>query len=172
MSVNVTEPKTARSLPLTAPNPLFLRDQELTRGVELLDFAYRALTAEPDRILGGLGLGRNHRRVMHFIGRQPGITLAELVDIVRLTKQSVSRILKELETKGLIVRSSSQTDRRRRPLRLTERGQELEERLNGGLRRRLALAYRAAGADAVAGYHQVLLGLVDERARRHIIGAG
>jgi hypothetical protein len=85
MSVNVTEPKTARSLPLTAPNPLFLRDQELTRGVELLDFAYRALIAEPDRILGGLWLGRNHRRVMHFIGRQPGITLAELVDIVRLT---------------------------------------------------------------------------------------
>lgn len=172
MSVNVTEPKTARSLSLTAPNPLFLRDQELTRGVELLDFAYRALIAEPDRILGGLGLGRNHRRVMHFIGRQSGITLAELVDIVRLTKQGVSRILKELETKGLIARSSSQTDRRRRPLRLTERGQELEERLNGGLRRRLAHAYRAAGADAVAGYHQVLLGLVDERARRHIIGAG
>jgi DNA-binding MarR family transcriptional regulator len=168
----VTEPKTARSLPHTTPNPLFLRDQELTRGVELLDFAYRALTAEPDRILGGLGLGRNHRRVIHFVARQPGMTLAELVDIVRLTKQSLSRTIKELETKGLITRGASQRDRRRRPLRLTELGAELEERLNGGLRRRLALAYRAAGADAVAGYHQVLLGLVDERARRHLIGAG
>jgi DNA-binding MarR family transcriptional regulator len=168
----VTEPKTTRSLPQTAPNPLFLRDQELTRGVELLDFAYRALTAEPDRILGGLGLGRSHRRVIHFVGRQPGITLADLVDIVRLTKQSLSRIIKELETKGLIARTASQHDRRRRPLRLTGSGEELDERLNGGLRRRLALAYRAAGADAVAGYHLVLLGLVDERARRHIIGAG
>jgi DNA-binding MarR family transcriptional regulator len=168
----VTEPKTARSLPHTTPNPLFLRDQELTRGVELLDFAYRALTAEPDRILGGLGLGRNHRRVIHFVARQPGMTLAELVDIVRLTKQSLSRTIKELETKGLITRGASQRDRRRRPLRLTELGAELEERLNGGLRRRLALAYRAAGADAVAGYHQVLLGLVDERARRHLMGAG
>ncbi|MGH6916672.1 MAG: MarR family winged helix-turn-helix transcriptional regulator [Geminicoccaceae bacterium] len=168
----MTEPKTARSLPHTAPNPLFLRDQELTRGVELLDFAYRALTAEPDRILGGLGLGRNHRRVIHFVARQPGITLADLVDIVRLTKQSLSRTIKELEAKGLIARGASQRDRRRRPLRLTEHGAELEERLNGGLRRRLALAYRAAGADAVAGYHQVLLGLVDERARRHIMGAG
>jgi DNA-binding MarR family transcriptional regulator len=167
----VTEPKTARSLPHTTPNPLFLRDQELTRGVELLDFAYRALTAEPDRILGGLGLGRNHRRVIHFVARQPGMTLAELVDIVRLTKQSLSRTIKELETKGLIIRGASQRDRRRRPLRLTELGAELEERLNGGLRRRLALAYRAAGADAVAGYHQVLLGLVDERARRHLMGA-
>jgi DNA-binding MarR family transcriptional regulator len=167
----VTEPKTARSLPHTTPNPLFLRDQELTKGVELLDFAYRALTAEPDRILGGLGLGRNHRRVIHFVGRQPEMTLADLVDIVRLTKQSLSRTIKELEAKGLITRGASQRDRRRRPLRLTEQGIELEERLNGGLRRRLALAYRAAGADAVAGYHQVLLGLVDERARRHLMGA-
>jgi DNA-binding MarR family transcriptional regulator len=167
----VTEPKTARSLPHTTPNPLFLRDQELTKGVELLDFAYRALTAEPDRILGGLGLGRNHRRVIHFVGRQPEMTLADLVDIVRLTKQSLSRTIKELEAKGLITRGASQRDRRRRPLRLTEQGTELEERLNGGLRRRLALAYRAAGADAVAGYHQVLLGLVDERARRHLMGA-
>jgi DNA-binding MarR family transcriptional regulator len=168
----VTEPKTARSLPPSAPNPLFLRDQELTKGVELLDFAYRALTAEPDRILAGLGLGRNHRRVIHFVGRQPGMTLADLVDIVRLTKQSLSRIVKELEARGLVERTASQQDRRRRPLRLTLRGEELEERLNGGLRRRLALAYRAAGADAVAGSHQVLLGLVDERARRHIMAVG
>ena len=84
----MTEPKTARSLSHAAPNPLFLRDQELTRDVELLDFAYRALTAEPDRILDGLGLGRNHRRVIHLIARQPGITLADLVDIVRLTNRA------------------------------------------------------------------------------------
>jgi DNA-binding MarR family transcriptional regulator len=168
----VTEPKIAGSLPHRAPNPLFLRDQELTRGVELLDSAYRALTSEPDRVLGGLGLGRNHRRVLHLVARQPGTTLADLVDAARLTKQSLSRTIKELEAKGLVARGASQSDRRRRPLRLTEQGATLEERLNGGLRRRLALAYRAAGAEAVAGFHQVLLGLVDERARRHMASAG
>jgi DNA-binding MarR family transcriptional regulator len=168
----VTEPKTARRQPHAAPNPLFLRDQELTRGVELLDFAYRALTAEPDRLLDDLGLGQSHRRVIHFVGRQPGITLADLVDIVRLTKQSLSRIIKELEARGLITRIASQRDRRRRPLQLTTQGAELEERLNGGLRQRLARAYRAAGAEAVAGYHQVLMDLLDERARRHILGGG
>jgi DNA-binding MarR family transcriptional regulator len=168
----VTDPKTARRQPHTAPNPLFLRDQELTRGVELLDFAYRALTAEPDRLLDDLGLGQSHRRVIHFVGRQPGITLADLVDIVRLTKQSLSRIIKELEARDLITRTASQRDRRRRPLQLTSHGTELEERLNGGLRRRLARAYRAAGAEAVAGYHQVLLDLLDEGTRRHILGCG
>ena len=168
----MTEPRPARSLPHTAPSPLFLRDQELTRGVELLDSAYRALIAEPDRVMAGLGLGRNHRRVIHFVARQPGITLADLVEIVQLTKQSLSRTIKELEARGLIARGASQSDRRRRPLRLTDQGAALDERLDSGLRRRLALAYRAAGADAVAGYHEVLLGLVDERARRHIMSAG
>ena len=71
-----------------------------------------------------------------------------------------------------ILRRAAPATPERWPLRLTEQGAALEERLNGGLRRRLALAYRAAGADAVAGYHQVLLGLVDERARRHIMSAG
>ena len=168
----MSEPKPGRTLPRTAPNPLFLRDQELTTGVELLDFAYRALSAEPDRILSSLGLGRSHRRVLHVVGRQPDVTLADLVDVVRLTKQSLSRVIKELEARGLLTRGASQLDRRRRPLRLTPEGKALEERLNGGLRRRMASAYRAAGADAVAGFHQVLLGLVDEPARRHIAGTG
>jgi DNA-binding MarR family transcriptional regulator len=168
----VSEPKIAQRQPHAAPNPLFLRDQELTRGIELLDFAYRALTAEPERILDDLGLGRSHRQVIHCVGRQPGITLAGLVDIVGLTKQSLSRIIKELEIRDLLTRRASQSDRRRRPLHLTAQGEELEERINGGLRRRLARAYRAAGADAVAGYHQVLLDLVDERARRHLMGGG
>ena len=169
MSVNVTEPKTARSLPHTAPNPLFLRDQELTRGVELLDFAYRALTAEPDRILDGLGLGRNHRRVIH-IDRAPAGDHPCRSRRHRPADQAEPVPNHQgAGDQGSDRARASQTDRRRRPLRLTEQGTELEERLNSGLRRRLALAYRAAGADAVAGYHQVLLGLVDERARRHIM---
>jgi DNA-binding MarR family transcriptional regulator len=166
MSVNVTEPKVARGLSLGAPNPLFLRDEELTRGFELLDAAYRGLVAQPERVVVGLGLARNHQRVLYFVGRHPGITMVELLDFVPLTKQSLSRLLKELVAEGLIARKLSQRDRRQRLLELTAQGCELDEELNGRLRRRLANAYRAAGADAVAGHHKVLLGLLDERGRR------
>jgi DNA-binding MarR family transcriptional regulator len=166
MSVNVTEPKVARSLPFGAPNPLFLRDEELTRGIELLEVAYGALLARPDRRLIDLGLGRNHQRVVYWVGRQPGITMVELQERTRLTKQTLSRLLKELVGARLIVRSPSRHDRRQRLLELTLAGRELDEQLNGRLRRRLADAYRAAGAEAVAGFHKVLLGLVDEPARR------
>lgn len=164
MSVNVTEPKVVRNLPFGAPNPLFLRDEELTRGIELLDAAYRALIAEPDRLLTDFELGRNHRRVLYFIGRHPSITTGELLGWVQLTKQSLSRLLKELVDKGLITRTPNQRDRRQRLLQLTTAGRELDEQLNGRLRRRLATAYRAAGTEAVAGHHNVLLGLLDEHA--------
>lgn len=164
----MSHPKSAAPAPLAGPNPLFLRDEELSRGLDLLDLAHRALLAETERRVAGSGVGRHHQRLIHLIGREPGITMARLLDVMPLSKQSVSRLLQELAGSGLIVRQPDARDRRQRRLALTEEGRALNEQLNGRLRRRLASAYRAAGAEAVAGYHKVLLGLVDERARRRL----
>lgn len=172
MGVNVSDPRSTGAPSLTAPNPLFLRDEELTRGLELLDFAYRSLLAESDRRLAAQGFGRNHQRVLHFVGREPGITMARLLDVVRVSKQSLSRLLNELAAEGLIERRANPKDRRQRRLQLTERGRELDQHLTGRLRHRLAGAYRAAGAEAVAGYHRVLLGLVEEPVRRRLQALG
>jgi DNA-binding MarR family transcriptional regulator len=165
--VNVIEPKVARSLSNLAPNPLFLRDEELARGIELLDAAYRSLLAEPDRRLASRGLGRNHRWLLYLIGRHPGTTMVELLGRTQLSKQTLSRLLHELLAAGLIARRANARDRRQRLLELTDAGGELEEAVNGRLRRRLAHAYRGAGAEAVAGHHQVLLGLIEDGAQRH-----
>jgi DNA-binding MarR family transcriptional regulator len=159
----VIEPKIARSLTSAAPNPLFLRDEELTWGIELLDAAYRSVVEEPDRELVRRGLGRNHRWILYLVGRHPGITMVELLSRMRVAKQTLSRLLNDLVAKGLIARQPNARDRRQRLLELTSDGRNLEEALHGRLRRRLARAYRAAGAEAVAGHHQVLLGLVEQR---------
>jgi DNA-binding MarR family transcriptional regulator len=159
----VIEPKIARSLTTAAPNPLFLRDEELTWGIELLDAAYRSVVEEPDRELLRRGLGRNHRWILYLVGRHPGITMVELLTRMRVAKQTLSRLLNDLVAKGLIARQPNVRDRRQRLLELTREGRDLEEALHGRLRRRLARAYRAAGAEAVAGHHQVLLGLVEQR---------
>jgi DNA-binding MarR family transcriptional regulator len=172
MSVNLSDRRAAPKTSLATPNPLFLRDDELLRGIELLEAAHRALLADGDRRLAGLGLGRSHQRLLHGIARQPGITMARLQAVVASTKQNLSRLLKELEAQELVERRTDPRDRRQRPLELTARGRELEEHLQGRLRRRLAAAYRAAGAEAVAGHHRVLLGLLDERTRRRLPGGG
>ena len=160
---NVIEPRMARSLTNAAPNPLFLRDEELTWGIELLDAAYRSVVEEPERELRRRGLARNHCWILYLVGRHPGITMVGLLARVRVAKQTLSRLLNDLVARGLIARQPNPRDRRQRLLALTNAGRELEEALHGRLRRRLARAYRAAGAEAVAGHHQVLLGLVEQR---------
>ncbi|CUW37191.1 HTH-type transcriptional regulator PetP [Magnetospirillum sp. XM-1] len=146
----------------TGINPLFLREEELRQGIELLFFAYRDFTAEPDAILGEYGFGRAHHRVIYFVGRHPGITVSDLLEILRITKQSLSRVLGQLITEKFIVQRPGVRDRRQRLLELTEKGVELERLLTERQRARIARAYREAGAEAVEGFRKVMLGLVDE----------
>jgi DNA-binding MarR family transcriptional regulator len=149
---------------------LFLRDEELRQGIELLFYAYRDFTAGPDAILAKLGFGRAHHRVIYFVGRYPGIRVGELLAILRITKQSLSRVLGQLLREGYVTHKPGPTDRRERRLELTETGIELERQLTENQRARVAAAYRAAGAAAVDGYKKVLLGLIDETDRARAAG--
>ena len=151
----------------SSANPLFLREDELRRGIELLFYAYRDFTGEADAILAALGLGRAHHRVLYFVGRNPGITVNQLLGILKITKQSLGRVLNALVRQGYVARATGPRDRRQRLLTLTGKGQELEVRLTANQRARIARAFREAGAEAVAGYQRVLLGIVnaDERGR-------
>ena len=97
-------------------NPLFLREDELRQGIELLFYAYRDFTAEPDAILARIGFGRAHHRVIHFVGRQPGMTVSELLDILKITKQSLSRVLSQLVQQGYVIQRPGTRDRRPRLL--------------------------------------------------------
>jgi DNA-binding MarR family transcriptional regulator len=144
-------------------------DQEVVRqGIELLFFAYRDFTAEPDRILDEYGFGRAHHRVVHFVGRHPQMTVGELLLILRITKQSLNRVLGELVRQGFVIQHRGPQDRRQRLLELTEKGRELEGRLSAVQRARVAAAFRKAGAPAVEGFRKVLLGIIageDDRRR-------
>lgn len=141
---------------------------ELRRAAELLFYAYRDFTAEPDRLLSQYGFGRAHHRVVHFVGRNPGITVAGLLGILRITKQSLSRVLRQLVDRGFVEQRLLAEDRRRRHLYLTKSGADLETTLSAPQQRRIAQAFEAAGADAVAAYRSILLGLVDEADRAQV----
>jgi len=155
-------------------NPLFLREEDLRQGMELLFYAYRDFTAEPDAILGRYGFGRAHHRVIYFVGRNPSITVSALLDILKVTKQSLSRVLGQLVRQGFVAQQPGARDRRQRLLQLTAKGAELERLLSEGQRARIAAAYRAAGAEAVDGFRKVLLGMIDEtdRTRFAALGSG
>ena len=144
----------------------FLREEEVRQAIELLFFAYRDFTAEPDAILAKWKFGRAHHRVIYFVGRHPQISVTELLGILRITKQSLSRVLGQLVTEAYIVQRPGLRDRRQRLLELTDRGKELERQLSGTQRALLERAYRSVGAGAVDGFRKVLLGMINETDRR------
>ena len=141
---------------------------DLRRAAELLFYAYRDFTAEPDRLLSQYGFGRAHHRVLHFVGRNSGITVAELLSILRITKQSLGRVLRQLVDREFIERRRHDDDRRHRHLHLTAAGEALETDLSAPQQDRIARAFAAAGDDSVAAYRSVLLGLVDEANREKV----
>lgn len=104
-------------------------DGEALAIIEQLFFAYRDFVGEPDAVLAELGFGRAHHRVLHFVHRNPGMTVAVLLDILQITKQSLARVLKHLIETGYIAQEEGPQDRRQRLLRTTDKGAQLVERL-------------------------------------------
>ncbi|SDF41674.1 DNA-binding transcriptional regulator, MarR family [Limimonas halophila] len=150
-------------MPTTSgPNPLFLREEELRQAMEMLFVAQRDVAAQADPVLDRHGLGRAHHRVLAFVAREPGITVTALLDRLKVTKQSLSRVLSELSEGGYVEQGRGLRDRRQRTLKLTEAGAALERELSERQRALIARAYREAGAEAVEGFRRVLLGLMSE----------
>src|SRR3954469_23747263 len=142
--------------------------------IELLFFAYRDFVSDPDRLLADFGFGRAHHRVLHFVDRQPGLTIAELLDILRITKQSLNRVLKELIGKGFIESRTGTADRRQRLLYVMPQGHELALRLAKLQTRRIARALADEPAGSGEAASRFLLGMIDPTARAQVrqIAAG
>jgi len=149
-------------------NLLFPPEEEIRMAQDLMFFAYRDFTNAADVILEELGLGRAHHRALHFIGRNPGITVSDLLGILRITKQSLARVLSVLMERGYVAQAPGRADRRQRLLTLTPPGAALERRLFERQRLRLGPAFREAGGGAVDGFREVMRAIMDEAARAYI----
>jgi DNA-binding MarR family transcriptional regulator len=116
--------------------------------IELLFFAYRDFISDPDDVLGKFGFGRAHHRVLHFVNRNPGMKVAELLDILKITKQSLGRVLKQLVDQGYVLQKEGASDRRQRLLYVTPKGEALAMKLAGLQTTRIARALADLGPNA------------------------
>lgn len=128
----------------------------------LLFFAFRRLTEEPDRLLSARKLGRVHHRVLYFVGRNPGIHIGGLLEILQVSKQALHRPLTSLVGGGWIVAEASPENRRAKQLRLTRRGVALEERLTGLQRTRFAQVFREVGPAKELAWREVMRRLAED----------
>ena len=151
-------------------NPLFLRDEELRQGIELMFYAYRDFTFESDQQLKRYQLGRAHHRALYFISRQPDLTVKDLLRLLAITKQSLGRVLNDLIEQGYIETRQGANDRRQKLLRLSPAGLALEAELFRALREKMAAAYAQAGQGSVTGFWRVLEGLIPDQDRSMVFG--
>lgn len=133
--------------------------------IELLFFAYRDFVRDVDEALAAYGFGRAHHRVLHFVDRNPGLTVTDLLDILKITKQSLGRVLRELVDQGFIIQREGASDRRQRRLYVTERGDELALELARLQSARIGRAIELAGPEAGEAARRFLYAMVDREER-------
>jgi DNA-binding MarR family transcriptional regulator len=137
--------------------------------IELLFFAYRDFVGDADEALAKFGFGRAHHRVVHFVTRHPGIKVADLLDILNITKQSLGRVLKQLVDQGYVLQKEGESDRRQRLLYATPKGEALAMKLAGLQTERIARALAEIGPGAHDAARAFLITMIDNRERDHVL---
>ena len=142
--------------------PLFLNEKEICKIIELFFFSYRDFTAGPDKILEKINFGRAHHRVIYFVGKQKNITIKELLSILQITKQSLSRVLNQLVTEEYIFLSIG-LDKRTKKLSLTKKGEDLERNLTNIQIKKIKKIIKNFNEKDINGFKKILYNLIDEK---------
>jgi DNA-binding MarR family transcriptional regulator len=138
--------------------------------IELLFFAYRDFVGDPDEVLEKLGFGRAHHRVLHFVNRNPGMKVAELLVVLKITKQSLGRVLKQLIDEGYVVQKAGANDRRQRLLYASAAGEALAMKLAGLQAVRIQRVLADLGPDSREAARRFLAGMIDAEDRERVLG--
>ena len=158
----------------TSPEPKAGEQDLTTRGpiwdlIELLFFAYRDFVSDPDQVLADFGFGRAHHRVLHFVCRNRGMKVADLLDILKITKQSLGRVLKQLVDEGYVNQKEGANDRRQRLLFATPKGEELALRLAGLQTERISRALAQLGPGSHEQARRFLIAMLDDDGRQDVL---
>jgi len=160
INFSTSEPASSEARPAPSDIPIDL--------IELLFFAYRDFTSDPDAALAEFGFGRAHHRVLHFVSRNPGLRVSDLLGILRITKQSLARVLKQLVEQEYIVQEPGALDRRERLLFATPRGQELALRLMRLQAKRIQAALAALPSESRDAARHFLFNMIDPDQRAEV----
>jgi DNA-binding MarR family transcriptional regulator len=165
--ISVTTPAKSRAtaaIERATPGPYLCWDI-----IELLFFAYRDFVADPDEVLARLAFGRAHHRVLHFVNRNPGMKVAELLDVLKITKQSLGRVLKQLIDDAYIVQREGENDRRQRLLYVTPTGEALAMQLAGLQTARIAAVLAELGPGDHEAARRFLAGMINAGDRERVL---
>ena len=145
--------------------PLYLNEIEIRKAIELIFFSYRDFTAGPDKILEKINFGRAHHRVIYFVGKQKKITIKELLSILQITKQSLSRVLNQLVKEKFILVSAG-IDKRTKNLSLTKKGEDLEKELSTIQINKIRNVLKQFKEKDINGFKKILYAMIEEKNKK------
>ena len=145
--------------------PLYLNEIEIRKAIELIFFSYRDFTAGPDKILEKINFGRAHHRVVYFVGKQKKITIKELLSILQITKQSLSRVLNQLVKEKFILVSTG-IDKRTKNLSLTKKGEDLEKELSTIQINKIRNVLKQFSEKDINGFKKILYAMIEEKNKK------
>jgi DNA-binding MarR family transcriptional regulator len=166
--ITLTTPNELRSTPVAAETASSAREPYWDL-IELLFFAYRDFVGDPDQVLERLGFGRAHHRVLHFVNRNPGMKVAELLDVLKITKQSLGRVLKQLIDEGYVVQKEGADDRRQRLLYVSQAGEALALKLAALQTVRFGRVLDELGPGGRETARRFLAGMIDAGDRERVL---
>ena len=141
-------------------SPFFLNDKEIRKVIELLFFSYRDFTSGPDKILEKLNFGRAHHRIIYFVGKKNNITIKELLLVLQITKQSLSRVLNQLVNERFIIVSTG-IDKRTKKLSLTQKGEDLENQLSTIQIDKIKKVINKFSEENINGFKEILYDMIE-----------
>jgi len=141
-------------------SPFFLNDKEVRKVIELLFFSYRDFTSGPDKVLEKLNFGRAHHRAIYFVGKKNNITIKELLGVLQITKQSLSRVLNQLVNDNFIILSIG-LDKRTKTLSLTEKGKKLEKELSAIQIKNIRKVINNFSEENINGFKKILFDMIE-----------
>ena len=142
--------------------PLFLNEREIKKIIELMFFSYRDFTSGPDRILEKINFGRAHHRVIYFVGKKNNLTIKELLSILQITKQSLSRVLNQLVSEKFIILSTGE-DKRTKKLSLSKKGEDLEKKLSDIQISKIYNVIKKFDEIDINGFKKILYSMINEK---------
>ena len=149
-------------------SPLFLNEKEIRKIIELMFFSYRDFTSGPDKILEKINFGRAHHRVIYFVGKRNNLTIKELLTILQITKQSLSRVLNQLVKEKYIILSIGD-DKRTKKLTLSKKGQELEKKLSDIQISKIYNVIKNFDETDINGFKKVMYEMIDQENQKKFI---
>mgnify|MGYP001350458281 CR=1 FL=1 len=145
--------------------PLYLNEKEIRKVIEMIFFSYKDFTSGPDKILEKINFGRAHHRVIYFVGKQKTLTIKELLSILQITKQSLSRVLNQLVEEEYIILTVGK-DKRTKNLSLTKKGEELEKNLSEIQINKIKCLLKQFNEKEINGFKKVLYAMIDEKNKK------